>query len=109
MEALVKKKENFQKKKNGFQVLNGNNKATTESRTDSSAESGEASSSRSSTEVSTEDVKAKGSSSPPHLGWPIRRADVGKSSAAETSEDGKKAQVNDSKIHDSGSKISGKF
>ncbi|PON87617.1 PRONE domain containing protein [Trema orientale] len=108
MEALVKKKESSHKRKNGFEILSGNNRTTaTESLTDSSAESGETSSSRSSSEVSTEDVKAKGSSSPPHLGWPIRRADVvRKSSAADASEDGKKAHVDDSKFQDLVSKIS---
>lgn len=111
MEALVKKKESLQKRKDGFEILganNNNNNKTESSVTESSTESGETSSGRSSSDVSTEDVKAKGSSSsPPRLGWPIRRADVRKSSVpADDSEDEKKSLVNDSKFTDLSSKIS---
>lgn len=100
METLVKKKENFQKRKNGFEPLSGNISAT-ESHTDSSAESrGSSISSRSSLEASTEDMKVKGSSSPAPLGWPIRKAHV--------SEDKQKShEEKSSKFGKIGSKILG--
>ncbi|KAF4395665.1 hypothetical protein G4B88_013439 [Cannabis sativa] len=109
MEVLAKKKENSLKRKDGFEILSGKSRgaaAATESLTDSSVEFGETSSSRSSSEISTEDVKVKGSSSPPHLGWPIRRADVRKSLSVDSAEDGKKAHVEDTKFNDLSSKIS---
>ncbi|KAL5568966.1 hypothetical protein UlMin_025541 [Ulmus minor] len=101
MEVLVKKKENFPKKKNGFEVLG----VASESLTDSSAESRPSCSS--SSEAFSEEVKAKGSSSsPPRLGWPIRRADVQKSSIPEEGEDGKRKAVSGSKFCEKGSSIS---
>lgn len=103
MEALDKKKEmiSFQKRKDGFDILGANNNNTESSLTESS---------ETSSEVSTEDVKAKrslSSSSPPRLGWPIRRADVRKSSVlGDEARDGKKS-LTDSKFTDLSSKILG--
>lgn len=106
MEALVKKRENFQKRKNGFEFLGGNGVAT-ESLTDSSAESRESSSSGSSSEVSTEDTKPKESGSQSLLGWPIRKAELCKSSSADVGEDEQKTHVDDSKFSKADSKNSG--
>ncbi|KAE7996696.1 hypothetical protein FH972_001396 [Carpinus fangiana] len=81
METLVKKGGNLQKRKDGSGSFGGNG-VRAESHTDSSTESRESSGScRSSTETSSEEVKAKGTSSPTPLGWPIRKAQVSKSSA----------------------------
>ncbi|KAG7999017.1 hypothetical protein I3843_01G284700 [Carya illinoinensis] len=83
METLVKKSGNFQKRKDGSGSF-GDNGVRAESHTDSSTESRESSgSSRSSSETTSGEVKAKGSSSPPPLGWPIRKAQVSKSSVSD--------------------------
>ncbi|XP_023549947.1 rop guanine nucleotide exchange factor 5-like [Cucurbita pepo subsp. pepo] len=58
----------------------GSNGAGTESFTESSAVSGESSSSRSSSDSSADDLKAVECSSPPQLGWPIRKAQPSKTS-----------------------------
>lgn len=110
MEALVKKRDHFQKWKNGLEPLSGNpNGAATESITNSSAESKDSGVlSRSSSETSTEDVKAKGSSSPAPLGWPILKASVCKSYVADLDEYKQMSQEDDSsKFSNMGSKISG--
>ncbi|KAI5346501.1 hypothetical protein PRUPE_2G243000 [Prunus persica] len=106
MEALVKKRENLQKKRTGFVKSLADNGAGSESLTDSSGESRESSSSRSSSETSTEEVKRKGPSSPPLLGWPIRKAELCKNSvAADVGEAEQKAHADDSKFKDLASKI----
>lgn len=106
MEALVKKKENFPKRKNGFEFLGGNG-VPTESLSCSSAESRESSSSGSSSEVSTEDAKPKGSGSQSLLGWPIRKAELSKSSSTDVGEDEVKSHVDESKFSNTDSKNSG--
>lgn len=83
METLEKKSGSLQKRKEGSGSFGGNGVGA-ESHTDSSTESRESSSScRSCGETSSEEVKAKGSSSPPPLGWPIRKAQVSKSSVSD--------------------------
>ncbi|KAM5556556.1 rop guanine nucleotide exchange factor 5 [Rosa sericea] len=102
MEALSKKRESFEKKRSGFKSSAG-----TESLTDSSAESRESSSSRSSSETSSEEVKRKGPNSPSLLGWPIRKAELCKSSTAlaDLDEAEEKEHVDDSKYKDLAAKI----
>lgn len=93
METSVKKSEKSQKRKDG----SGSFGSSTESR--------ESSCCRSSSEASSEEAKAKGSSSPPLLGWPIHKAaQVSKSSVADVGEAEKK---DDSKFKKMGSKNSG--
>lgn len=88
MDALSKKSENSQKKKDG--VLS--------CLTDSSAESRETSFCGSSSSVSTEETKAKGSSSPAPLGWPILKATVSKCSNSDEKENKHKSHLEDSKF-----------
>ncbi|XP_050385069.1 rop guanine nucleotide exchange factor 5-like isoform X2 [Argentina anserina] len=99
MEALPKKRESCEKR-TGFKSSAG-----TESLTDSSAESRESSSSsRSSSENSSDEVKRKG---PNLLGWPIRKAELCRSSAAlaDLGEAKEKENVDDSKCKDLAAKI----
>ncbi|KAK7858590.1 rop guanine nucleotide exchange factor 5 [Quercus suber] len=92
MATLAKKSENSQKRKDG----SGSFGSSTESR--------ESSCCRSSSEASSEEAKAKGSSSPPLLGWPIHKAaQVSKSSVPDVGEAEKK---DDSKFKKMGSKNS---
>lgn len=99
MEALVKKRENFEKKRAG-----------TESLTDSSAESRESNSSRSSSETSSGEVKRKGPKSPALLGWPIRKAELCKGSAAMAdSGEPEHKDADDSKYKDLATKIAGQI
>lgn len=106
MEALDTKRENLQKRKNGFEFLSGNGVAT-ESLVDSSVESRQSSSSGSSSELSSEDANAKAKSSVSPLGWPIRKAELCKSSAAKVGEDEQNTHADDSKFSNMDSKISG--
>lgn len=101
MEALSKKRESCEKNRAGFKSSAG-----TESMTDSSAESRESSSSRSSSETSSEEVKRKG---PNLLGWPIRKAELCKSSAAlaDLGAAEQKENVDDLKYKDLAAKIAG--
>ncbi|XP_015877245.3 rop guanine nucleotide exchange factor 5 [Ziziphus jujuba] len=105
MEALVKKRESLQKRKSGFEVLGGNG-VVTESLTDSSAESRQSSSSGLSSDLSAEDSNAKAKASASPLGWPIRKAELCKSSAAKVGENEQKTHVDDSKFINMDSKIS---
>lgn len=86
----------------------------TESFTDSSAESRETSSSGSTSSSldSAMEAKAKGgSSSPPPLGWPIRKATVSKCDESDEKEKEKQQQqishIDDTKFSRIGSKMSG--
>lgn len=109
METLVKKGGNLQKRKDGSGSFGGNG-VRAESHTDSSTESRESSGScRSSTETSSEEVKAKGTSSPTPLGWPIRKAQVSKSSAVSdvVQAEQKQTHLADSKLKKMCSKNSG--
>ncbi|KAM1020110.1 hypothetical protein ACFX13_042145 [Malus domestica] len=109
MESLTRKRENMQKKRTGFVKSSANNVGGgSESLTDSSGgDSRETSStSRSSPETSGEEVKRKGpSSSPPLLGWPIRKAELCKNSVADLGEAERKAPVDDCNYKDLASKI----
>lgn len=98
MEALSKKRESCEKNRAGFKSSAG-----TESMTDSSAESRESSSSRSSYETSSEEVKRKG---PNLLGWPIRKAELCKTSADLGAAE-EKENVDDLKYKDLAAKIAG--
>ncbi|KAK9913650.1 hypothetical protein M0R45_037460 [Rubus argutus] len=106
METLVKKRENFEKKRAGLFKSSAENGAGTESLTDSSAESRESNSSRSSSETSSGEVKRKGPKSPALLGWPIRKAELCKGSAAVAdSGEAEHKDADDSKYKDLASKI----
>lgn len=110
MESLIKKSGNFQKRKDGSKSFSGKG-VRAESHTDLSSESRESSGfSRSSCETSSEEVKAKGSSSPPPLGWPIGNAQVSKCSVSDVGQaEQKQPNVDDSKLEKMGSQNSGLF
>ena len=103
MEALPKKSENFQKKRDGSR----SSEAKTESFTDSSAEYRETSSSGSSSSDSAEEAKAKGLSSPPPLGWPIRKATLSKCGKSDEKENELNSHPHHTKFTRLGSKMSG--
>ncbi|CAK9326226.1 unnamed protein product [Citrullus colocynthis] len=102
MEASVKTTENERKIGASF----GSNGAPTESFTESSAVSGESRSSRSSSDNSADDLKAVECSSPPQLGWPIRKAQLCKSSNSRVREVEQKPNSNDSKLNKTVTKVS---
>ncbi|XP_022134458.1 rop guanine nucleotide exchange factor 5 [Momordica charantia] len=103
MEASVKRSENAPKISGSF----GSNGVGTESSlTESSAASGESSSSRSSSDTSGDDVKAGECSSPPQLGWPIRKAQLCKSSNSKVREVEQKPNSSDSKLSKTAPKVS---
>ncbi|GLT93023.1 hypothetical protein SLE2022_108300 [Rubroshorea leprosula] len=95
--------ENSVKKRDGFEFCNG-----TESVSElSTTESRQSSSSGSSSGTFSEKVKTMGSSSPPLLGWPIRRATVSKSSVlSDGNGEEDKTKYEDSKFKKLGSKVS---
>ncbi|XP_028779730.1 rop guanine nucleotide exchange factor 5 [Neltuma alba] len=105
MEALSNKTEHSQKKKDGVRSTGGKT-AKSESFTDSSAESRETSSSASSSFDSAEEAKAKGSSSPAPLGWPIRKATISKCSKSDDKENQPMSHEDSSKFSRIGSKMS---
>ncbi|KAL6327031.1 hypothetical protein AAG906_013509 [Vitis piasezkii] len=88
MESSVKNSGGFEKGKDGFESSDASGVGT-ESVTDSSNE-----------------VRAKEPSPPTLLGWPIRKAEVRKSSVSDVSEDETKSHLNDSKVKQLGSKVS---
>ncbi|TKY47489.1 Rop guanine nucleotide exchange factor 5 [Spatholobus suberectus] len=96
MDALAKKDENSQKKRDGVRSC----------LTDSSAESRETSFCGSSSSVSTEEVKAKGSSSPAPLGWPILKASISNRSNSDEKENKHKSHLEDTKFTSIGLKLS---
>lgn len=102
MEASVKR-SNARK----FGASFGSNGVGTECFTESSAVSGESSSSRSSSDNSADDLKATGCSSPPQLGWPIRKAQLCKSSNSKAREVEQKPKSSDSKLNKTVPKVSG--
>ncbi|KAG7033326.1 Rop guanine nucleotide exchange factor 5, partial [Cucurbita argyrosperma subsp. argyrosperma] len=93
--ASVTRSENTHKVGESF----GSNVVGTESFTDSSAVSGENSSSRSSSDNSAGDLKTTDCSSPPQLGWPIRKAQLRRSSNSKAREVEQKPNSNDSKLN----------
>lgn len=95
----MKNSGGFEKGKDGFESSDASGVGT-ESVTDSS------SSSRSSSDFQRDEVRAKEPSSPTLLGWPIRKAEVRKSSVSDVSEDETKSHLNDSKVKQLGSKVS---
>lgn len=104
MESLIKKSGNFQKKEDGSKSFSGKG-VRAESHTDLSSESRKSSGSSRS---SCEEVKAKGSSSPAPLGWPIRNAHVSKCSVPDVGQAGlKQPNVDDSKLEKMSSQNSG--
>ncbi|XP_054798294.1 rop guanine nucleotide exchange factor 7 [Prosopis cineraria] len=106
MEALSKKTEHFQKKKDGVRS-SGAKTANSESFTDSSAESRETSSSVSSSFGSTEEATAiKPSSSPAPLGWPIRKATISKCGKSDEKDNQPLSHEDSSKFSRIGSKMS---
>ncbi|KAG2723823.1 hypothetical protein I3760_02G188300 [Carya illinoinensis] len=107
MESLIKKSGNFQKRKDGCKSFSGKG-VRAESHTGLISESRQSSgSSRSSCETSSEEVKAKRSSSPPPLGWPIRNAQVSKCSVSDVGQaEQKQPNVDDSKLEKMGSQNS---
>ncbi|KAK7305816.1 hypothetical protein VNO77_43728 [Canavalia gladiata] len=89
MDALPKKNEDSQNKRDGSRSC----------LTDSSAESRETSFSGSSSSVSTEETaKGKGSSSPPPLGWPILNATLSKRSNSDEKENKHKSHSQNTKF-----------
>ncbi|KAM1819789.1 hypothetical protein TB1_001431 [Malus domestica] len=108
MESLTRKRENLQKKRTGSVKSSADNGGGgSESLTDSSGgDSRETSStSRSSSETSGEELKRKERSSPPLLGWPIRKAELCKNSAADLEEAERKSPVDERKYKDLASKV----
>ena len=96
MDALSKKNENSQKKRDGV-VLSC---LTTDS-------SSETSFCGSSSSVSTEEAKTKGSSSPAPLGWPILKATISKRSNSDEKENKHKSHLEDKKFTSIALKLSG--
>lgn len=105
MGTLVRNSREFEKRKDGSESVG----VGTESLSDSVTESRGSRSSGSSSDVWTDEGKAKGSSSPPRLGWPIRKADVPKCLVSDVSEDEQINHSGDSKFKKLGPKISGQF
>lgn len=115
----MKKSDNLQKKRTGFVKSSADNAGggggseslTDSSSADSTKESSSSSSSRSSSETSGQEVKRKApSASPPMLGWPIRKAELSKNTAAaaDVAEAAQKTHVaDDAKFKDFASKIAG--
>ncbi|RVW97531.1 hypothetical protein CK203_058499 [Vitis vinifera] len=100
MESSVKNSGGFEKGKDGFESSDASGVGT-ESVTDSS------SSSRSSSDFQRDEVRAKEPSSPALLGWPIRKAEVRKSSVLMSVKMKRNPHLNDSKVKQLGSKVSG--
>lgn len=94
----MKNSEAFEKGKDEFESSDASGVGT-ESVTDSS------SSSRSSSDFPRDEATAKEPSSPALLGWPIRKAEMRKSSVSDVNEDETKSHLNDSTVNHS--KVSG--
>ncbi|KAK7300544.1 hypothetical protein RJT34_11390 [Clitoria ternatea] len=91
MEALCNKGENFRKNKNGFCSSSGDNVADNKFSGSCSMDSPQ---------------EAKGSSPPPPLGWPIRKATVSKCRKSDEKENQPVSHLEDTKFTSISSKIS---
>lgn len=100
MESSAKNSGGFEKGKDGFESSDASGVGT-ESVTDSS------SSGRSSSDFTRDEVRGKEPTSPALLGWPIRKAEVRKSSVSDVSQDETKSHLNDSEVKQLDSKVSG--
>ncbi|KAG4989766.1 hypothetical protein JHK85_032749 [Glycine max] len=97
MDALSKKNENSSQKKSDGVVLSC---LTTDYSSSDTSFCGSSSS------VSTDEAKAKGSSSPAPLGWPILKATISKRSSSDEKENRHKSHLEDKKFTSIGLKLS---